>query len=277
MQNYLDLVRKVYQEGFDRPDRTGTGTRTLLNQTLQFDLTKSFPLVTTKRTYWKGVVEELLWFLRGETNIKSLQEKGVHIWDEWAAPDGELGPVYGSQWRDFNHRDIDQIMESIFLLRTDPFSRRNIVSAWNPEVLPDTGRSPRVNALAGRQALPPCHTLFQLTVDNRNRLHLTLFQRSADLFLGVPFNIASYALLNHMMAKTAGLFPGTLTIHFTDCHLYMNHFEQVKELLKRAPSRFKPRVHVNIPEGKEIWDLTMDNIILDNYFPLGAIKAEVAV
>lgn len=277
MQNYLDLVRKVYQEGFDRPDRTGTGTRTLLNQTLQFDLTESFPLVTTKRTYWKGVVEELLWFLRGETNIKSLQEKGVHIWDEWADDRGELGPVYGKQWRDFDYKGIDQIDSALYLLRTDPFSRRNIVSAWNPGVLPSTDYTPNYNATIGNQALPPCHTLFQLTVDNRNRLHLTLFQRSADLFLGVPFNIASYALLNHMMAKSADLLPGSLTIHFTDCHLYQNHFEQVEELLSRTPSLFKPRVHVNIPEGTEIWDLTMDNIILEDYLPLEAIKAEVAV
>lgn len=277
MQNYLDLVRKVYQEGFDRPDRTGTGTRTLLNQTLQFDLTESFPLVTTKRTYWKGVVEELLWFLRGETNIKSLQEKGVHIWDEWADDRGELGPVYGKQWRDFNGSGIDQIKEAISLLRTDPFSRRNIVSAWNPGVLPSTDYTPNYNATIGNQALPPCHTLFQLTVDNRNRLHLTLFQRSADLFLGVPFNIASYALLNHMMAVSTDLTPGTLTMHFTDCHLYRNHAAQVVELLSRTPSAIKPKVEVRIPEGKEIWDLTMDNIILEDYFPLGAIKAEVAV
>lgn len=277
MQNYLDLVRKVYQEGFDRPDRTGTGTRTLLNQTLQFDLTKSFPLVTTKRTYWKGVVEELLWFLRGETNIRSLQEKGVHIWDEWATDEGDLGPVYGKQWRDFNGSGIDQIKEAISLLRTNPFSRRNIVSAWNPEVLPNTEYSPNQNAAKGLQALPPCHTLFQLTVDNRNQLHLTLFQRSADLFLGVPFNIASYALLNHMMAMTTDLTPGSLTIHFTDCHLYLNHFEQVVELLSRTPSSIKSKVKMNIPEGKEIWDLSMNDIILEDYFPLEAIKAEVAV
>lgn len=275
MKNYIDLCYDILAHGIDiGTDRTGTGTRSVYGKAMKFDLRDGFPLVTVKRTYWKGVVEELLWFLRGETNIKSLQERNVHIWDEWATEEGELGPVYGSQWRDYE--GIDQIAECVNLLKTEPYSRRNLVSAWNPPLLPTPKLSPKENARVGLQALPPCHTMFQVNVDGEGFLHLQMYQRSADVFLGVPFNIASYSLLLMMLAHHTGHEPGVFTWFGGDCHLYKNHLEQTKEMLNRMPKP-RPTVRLNYPKETNLWDVKFDDIELVGYESHPAIKGEVAV
>jgi thymidylate synthase len=264
MQNYLDLMRRILEEGADRPDRTGTGTRSLFGQQLRFDLSEGFPLVTTKKLHVRSIIYELLWFLRGETNVRWLQERGVTIWNEWADADGELGPVYGGQWRSWptaGGETIDQIAEVQRQIREQPESRRLIVSAWNVGQLDE-------------MALPPCHLLFQFYVAN-GRLSCQMYQRSADYFLGVPFNIASYALLTIMMAAATGLRPGEFVHVFGDVHLYHNHFEQARTQLARQP-RPLPRLELRATRH-DVRDFQYDDFELVGYDPHPAIKAPVAV
>jgi thymidylate synthase len=264
MQTYLDLLREVRERGVERGDRTGTGTLSLFGYQMRFDLARGFPLLTTKKLHFKSIVHELLWFLKGDTNIAYLKANGVSIWDEWADANGDLGPVYGAQWRSWPARDggaIDQIADVEGALKTDPSSRRHIVSAWNPADLP-------------RMALAPCHCLFQFYVAE-GRLSCQLYQRSADVFLGVPFNIASYALLTMMMAQSTGLKAGDFVHTFGDVHLYLNHIEQADEQLKREP-RLLPTVAQN-PAVCSIFDFAYDDFTLSGYQPHPAIKAPVAV
>ena len=264
MQQYLDLLRDILDNGTDRPDRTGTGTRSVFGRQARFDLAAGFPLLTTKKLHLKSIVYELLWFLRGETNVRWLQERGVKIWDEWADENGDLGPVYGSQWRswpDGHGGTIDQIANVVHSIRTKPDSRRHIVTAWNPAEVDD-------------MALPPCHCLFQFYVAD-GKLSCQLYQRSADLFLGVPFNIASYALLTHMMAQVTGLAPGEFVHSFGDLHLYHNHFEQARLQLTRTPKPL-PQLAIN-PDRHDIFDFAFEDFTISGYDPDPHIKAEVAV
>ena len=264
MKQYLDLLRLVHDQGVPRSDRTGVGTVGIFGHQLRFDLADGFPLLTTKKVHAKAVIHELLWFLSGSTNIRYLQENGVRIWDEWADETGELGPVYGKQWRSWaapDGRGIDQIARLLHGLRSDPFSRRHIVSAWNPADVDD-------------MALPPCHCLFQFHVAE-GRLSCQLYQRSADIFLGVPFNIASYALLTQMIAQVTGYTPGDFIHSFGDTHLYSNHFEQAERQLQRAPLPL-PRIHIN-PDVRSLFDFVYDDFRVEGYQPHPAIKAEVAV
>ena len=264
MKQYLDLLQRIVNEGTRKEDRTGTGTLSVFGHQMRFNLEEGFPLLTTKKLHLKSIIHELLWFLKGDTNVKYLQENGVRIWNEWADENGELGPVYGHQWRswpDYNGGHIDQIQDIVNALKNNPNSRRMIVSAWNV-------------AAVDQMALPPCHCLFQFYVAN-GKLSLQLYQRSADTFLGVPFNIASYALLTMMMAQVSGLKPGDF-IHTTgDTHLYLNHLEQAKEQLKRTP-RTLPRMVIN-PNVTSIFDFKYDDFTLEGYDPLPHIKAEVSV
>ncbi|MBO4466311.1 MAG: thymidylate synthase [Bacteroidales bacterium] len=265
MQQYLDLLNKIMNEGAVKTDRTGTGTKSIFGYQMRFDLSKGFPLLTTKKVFTRGIIEELLWFLAGDTNKKHLQEKNVHIWDEWGDDEtGELGPVYGHQWRAWDTYDgghIDQIANVVDLIKNHPDSRRILVNAWNV-------------AQVDQMALPPCHCLFQFYVAD-GKLSCQLYQRSADVFLGVPFNIASYALLTMMLAQVCGLEPGEF-IHTTgDTHLYLNHIDQVKEQLSRTP-RALPTMHLN-PEVKDIFAFKAEDFTLEGYDPWPAIKAPVAV
>ena len=264
MRAYLDLLQTILDTGTDRPDRTGTGTRGIFGHQLRFDLAQGFPMVTTKSVHFKSVVHELLWFLQGSTNVKYLQDNGVRIWNEWASDEGELGPIYGYQWRSWPAPDgqhIDQIANLLRDLRRDPYSRRLIVSAWNVADIP-------------RMALAPCHTMFQFYVAN-NRLSCQLYQRSADVFLGVPFNIASYALLTHMIAQACELGVGDFVHTFGDVHIYHNHFDQVREQLGRQP-RALPTLRLN-HEVIDLFAFRYDDIALEGYDPAPAIKAPVAV
>ncbi len=264
MRIYLDLLQRILDEGERREDRTGTGTLGLFGAQLRFDLAQGFPLLTTKKVHFRSVLQELLWFLRGETNVRSLQEAGVSIWDEWADERGELGPVYGKQWRAWEGADgrtIDQIAEVLRLIREDPASRRMIVSAWNVADVP-------------RMALPPCHLLFQFHV-GRGRLSCQLYQRSADVFLGVPFNIASYALLTCMMAQVTGLAPGDFVHTFGDVHLYLNHVEQARTQLARAPKAL-PRLALD-PSVTDLLAFREEHVRLLGYEPHPRIAAPVAV
>jgi thymidylate synthase len=264
MRQYLDLLRHVLETGVDRPDRTGTGTRSVFGYQMRFDLGQGFPLVTTKKLHVKSIIYELLWFLRGETNVRWLQERGVRIWDEWADEHGDLGPVYGSQWRswpDGRGGSIDQISKLVDGLRFKPESRRHIVTAWNPAEVDD-------------MALPPCHCLFQFYVAD-GRLSCQLYQRSADVFLGVPFNIASYALLTHMVAQVAGLDVGEFVHSFGDVHLYANHFEQAHTQLAREP-RALPTLALNHARTS-IFEFAFEDIAISGYEPHPAIRAEVSV
>ena len=264
MKQYLDLLRHIRAHGVMKEDRTGTGTQSVFAYQMRFDLSKGFPLLTTKKVHWKAIVYELLWFISGNTNVKYLQDHGVTIWDEWADADGNLGPVYGHQWRSWsapNGRAIDQLSIVINTIKQNPDSRRMLVTAWNP-------------AEIDQMALPPCHCLFQFYVAD-GKLSCQLYQRSADVFLGVPFNIASYALLTIMIAQVCNLQPGEF-IHTTgDTHIYRNHFEQVATQLSREPRQL-PRVWLN-PEVKSIFDFKYEDIILEGYDPWPAIKAPVAV
>jgi thymidylate synthase len=263
-QAYLDLLAEVLAHGARKSDRTGTGTLSVFGRQLRFGLADSFPLLTTKKLHTKSILYELLWFLRGDTNIKWLQERGVTIWDEWADENGSLGPVYGYQWRHWRTPgggEIDQISKVIESLRKKPDSRRHIVSAWNP-------------ADVDRMALPPCHLLFQFYVAN-GRLSCQMYQRSADLFLGVPFNIASYAALTLMVAQVTGHKPGEFILTLGDAHLYLNHLDQAKEQLTRTPRPF-PRMKLN-PAVKELLDFRYEDFTLEAYDPLPAIKAPIAV
>lgn len=264
MRPYLDLLQRLLDEGCPKPDRTGTGTRSLFGHQMRFDLADGFPLVTTKKVHLKSVIHELLWFLRGETNVRYLREHHVRIWDEWADADGELGPVYGHQWRSWSAPDgttIDQIAESLRQIRETPHSRRILVSAWNVADLP-------------KMALAPCHALFQFHVAD-GRLSCQLYQRSADIFLGVPFNIASYALLTAMMAQVTGLAPGEFIHTFGDVHLYDNHQAQARLQLSRDP-RPLPRLVLN-PEVRSLFDFHAEDIRVEGYDPHPAISAPVAV
>jgi thymidylate synthase len=277
MQTYLDLLQHILDHGTRKSDRTGTGTVSLFGHQMRFDLAEGFPAVTTKKLHLKSIIHELLWFLRGDTNIRYLKEHGVRIWDEWATEEGELGPVYGAQWRNWvapDGRRIDQMAQLLQDLRARPDSRRHIVSAWNPALLPDESRSPRENAARGLQALPPCHTMFQFHVAH-GRLSCQLYQRSADVFLGVPFNIASYALLTMMIAQVVGLEPGDFVHTFGDVHIYLNHLEQVQTQLAREPFPL-PRMQIN-SEVKDLFDFRYEDFELVGYQCHPAIRAPIAV
>ncbi|MCU7553006.1 thymidylate synthase [Alteromonas sp. ASW11-19] len=277
MKEYLQLMQHVRDNGVKKEDRTGTGTLSVFGYQMRFDLAAGFPLVTTKKCHLKSIIHELLWFLKGDTNIAYLKEHGVSIWDEWATEDGELGPVYGHQWRSWDAGDgsvVDQIAEVIQQIKTNPDSRRLLVSAWNPSVLPDADDSPKQNAANGKQALPPCHTLFQFYVLN-GKLSCQLYQRSGDIFLGVPFNIASYALLTLMVAQVCDLEPGEFIHTLGDAHLYLNHLEQVNTQLAREPFP-RPTMKLN-PEVRDIFGFTYDDFTLEGYQSHPPIKAPVAV
>ena len=274
MQQYLDLVRRALDEGAVKGDRTGTGTRSVFGHQMRFDLSKGFPLVTTKKIHLKSVIHELLWFIKGDTNIEYLTANGVRIWNEWADENGDLGPVYGHQWRNWNSDGIDQITEVIETLKTNPNSRRMLVSAWNPSVLPDTSKSFGENVANNKAALPPCHAFFQFYVSN-GKLSCQLYQRSADIFLGVPFNIASYALLTMMMAQVCGYEAGEFIHTFGDAHIYSNHIEQLETQLSRE-LRPLPKMTLN-PEITDIFDFTFDDFTLEGYDPHPHIKGAVAV
>ena len=277
MKEYLALMRHVRDTGVKKEDRTGTGTLSVFGYQMRFNLQEGFPLVTTKKCHLKSIIHELLWFLKGETNIAYLKEHGVSIWDEWATEEGELGPVYGHQWRSWDRGDgtsVDQIAEVVEQIKSNPDSRRLIVSGWNPAVLPDTNYSPKENAAMGKQALPPCHTLFQFYVLD-GKLSCQLYQRSGDIFLGVPFNIASYALLTMMMAQVCDLEPGDFIHTLGDAHLYSNHLEQVELQLSREPFE-RPTMEIN-PEVKDIFGFSFDDFTLKNYQSHPHIKAPVAI
>ena len=264
MKQYLDLLDRILTEGHKKTDRTGTGTLSVFGNQMRFNLEDGFPLLTTKKLHLKSIIYELLWFLRGDTNVRWLQEHGVIIWNEWADENGELGPVYGHQWRswpDYNGGTIDQIQNVIDLIKNHPDSRRMMVSAWNP-------------AEVEQMALPPCHCLFQFYVAD-DRLSLQLYQRSADTFLGVPFNIASYALLLQMMAQVTGLKPGEFVHTTGDTHLYLNHLEQARLQLTRTP-RPLPTMKIN-PDVKNLFDFKYEDFELEGYNPYDHIKAEVSV
>ncbi|MER2494131.1 thymidylate synthase [Catenovulum sediminis] len=277
MKQYLDLMQHVLDKGTTKTDRTGTGTISVFGHQMRFDLSEGFPLVTTKKCHLRSIIHELLWFIAGDTNIKYLNDNGVKIWDAWATPEGELGPVYGAQWRSWPTPDgtqIDQLAEVINQIKNTPDSRRLIVSAWNPAVLPDTSISPDANAAQGKQALPPCHTLFQFYVAD-GKLSCQLYQRSADIFLGVPFNIASYALLTMMVAQVCELQPGDFVHTLGDAHLYLNHLEQTKLQLSRTPRKL-PTMKIN-PAVKSIFDFKFDDFELEGYDPHPHIKAPISV
>lgn len=274
MKQYLELVKHVKENGVFKEDRTGTGTKSVFGYQMRFDLSQGFPMVTTKKLHLKSIIHELLWFLKGETNIAYLKENNVKIWDAWADENGDLGPVYGHQWRSWNSEDIDQIAELIETLKTNPDSRRMLVSAWNPSVLPDTSVSFAENVANNKAALPPCHAFFQFYVAN-GKLSCQLYQRSADIFLGVPFNIASYALLTMMIAQVVGLEVGDFIHTFGDAHIYTNHFEQIETQLSREP-RSLPVMKIN-PEITSIFDFTYEDFTLEGYEPHPLIKGAVSV
>jgi len=264
VKKYLELCRHVLENGAEKDDRTGTGTISTFGYQMRFDLSEGFPLITTKKLHLKSIIHELLWFLKGDTNVKYLQENGVRIWNEWADENGDLGPIYGYQWRSWTAADgrtIDQISEVIEQIKNNPNSRRLIVNAWNVGDL-------------DKMALPPCHTFFQFYVAN-GKLSCQLYQRSADLFLGVPFNIASYALLTMMVAQVTGLKPGEFVHTFGDVHIYKNHIEQVKLQLTREP-RPLPKMKIN-PNVKSIFDFKYEDFVLEGYDPHPHIKGEVSV
>ena len=274
MQQYLDLVRRARNDGAVKGDRTGTGTRSVFGHQMRFDLSEGFPLITTKKIHLKSVIHELLWFIKGDTNTAYLTENGVRIWNEWADENGDLGPVYGHQWRNWNSENIDQLKLVIETLKTNPNSRRMLVSAWNPSVLPDTSKSFSENVANGKAALPPCHAFFQFYVAD-GKLSCQLYQRSADIFLGVPFNIASYALLTEMMAQVCGFEAGEFIHTLGDAHIYTNHFDQVELQLSRDPKPL-PTLKLN-PNISDLFDFKYEDIEVLNYDPHPGIKGAVAV
>ena len=274
MKQYLDLVQHVMDNGVSKNDRTGTGTKSIFGYQMRFNLQDGFPLVTTKKLHLKSIIHELLWFLKGDTNIKYLQDNGVKIWDGWADKNGDLGPVYGSQWRNWNNDNIDQISNLMEMIKKNPKSRRMIVSAWNPSVLPDTSISFDENIKNGKAALPPCHAFFQFYVAN-GKLSCQLYQRSADIFLGVPFNIASYSLFTHMVAHVCKLKVGDFIHTFGDAHIYTNHFDQVKLQLSRKPNKLPSLKIKRIV--KDIFDFKYDDFEILNYNPHPHIKGVVSI
>ncbi|HBI40402.1 MAG TPA: thymidylate synthase [Tenacibaculum sp.] len=274
MKQYLDLVKHVLESGNEKGDRTGTGTKSVFGYQMRFDLEKGFPMVTTKKLHLKSIIYELLWFIKGDTNIHYLQKNGVRIWNEWADENGDLGPVYGHQWRNWNSDEIDQLKEVIATLKTNSNSRRMLVSAWNPSVLPDTSKSFSENVANGKAALPPCHAFFQFYVAD-GKLSCQLYQRSADIFLGVPFNIASYALLTMMVAQVCGYAPGEFVHTFGDAHIYNNHVEQLELQLSRTPKKL-PTIKMN-PKIKDIEAFTFEDFELVDYDPHPHIKGKVAI
>jgi thymidylate synthase len=274
MQQYLDLVRRARNDGAVKGDRTRTGTRSVFGHQMRFDLSEGFPLVTTKKIHLKSVIHELLWFIKGDTNTDYLTENGVRIWNEWADENGDLGPVYGHQWRNWNSENVDQLKQVIETLKTNPNSRRMLISAWNPSVLPDTSKSFSENVANGKAALPPCHAFFQFYVAD-GKLSCQLYQRSADIFLGVPFNIASYALLTEMMAQVCGFEAGEFIHTLGDAHIYTNHFDQVELQLSRAPKPL-PTLKLN-PNISDLFDFKYEDIEVLNYDPYPGIKGAVAV
>ena len=277
MKQYLDLLRHVKEHGTFKSDRTGTGTYSVFGYQMRFDLSEGFPLVTTKKCHVRSIIHELLWFLKGDTNIGYLKENGVRIWDEWATNTGDLGPVYGKQWRSWegaNGESVDQIQWLLDEIKNNPDSRRLVISAWNPSVLPDVKYSPKQNAEIGKQALPPCHCLFQFYVLD-GKLSCQLYQRSADIFLGVPFNIASYALFTMMVAQVCDLELGDFVHSFGDAHLYSNHLEQAEEQLSREPFPL-PQMKLN-PAVDNLFDFAIDDFELVSYQAHAHIKATVSV
>ena len=284
MKQYHDLVKHVLENGTQKGDRTGTGTKSVFGYQMRFDLSDGFPMVTTKKLHLKSIVHELLWFLKGDTNISYLKENGVKIWDDWANENGDLGPVYGHQWRNWNSEDLDQITELIETLKTNPNSRRMLISAWNPSVLPDTNKTFAENIENGKVALPPCHAFFQFYVspptpeagaNAKAKLSCQLYQRSADIFLGVPFNIASYALFTMMVAQVCQLDLGEFIHTFGDAHIYNNHIEQLELQLSREPKPL-PKMVLN-PNVNNIFNFKFEDFTLENYDPHPHIKGAVAV
>ena len=274
MQQYHDLIRHIQKNGIEKTDRTGTGTKSVFGYQMRFDLSKGFPLLTTKKIHIKSVVHELLWFLKGDTNIEYLKKNGVRIWNEWADENGNLGPVYGHQWRNWNSEGIDQIKNMIEEIKINPESRRIIVSAWNPSVLPNISYSFSKNVANNKAALPPCHTFFQCYIAD-GKLSIQLYQRSADVFLGVPFNIASYALLTLMLAQVTGYMPGEFVHTFGDAHIYSNHRKQIDEQLLRKPKKLS-KINLN-PKIKNLLDFSYDDIKIVGYDPYPLIKGIVSV
>ncbi|MBT3443197.1 MAG: thymidylate synthase [Flavobacteriaceae bacterium] len=274
MKQYLDLVKHVLNQGNEKSDRTGTGTKSVFGYQMRFNLSDGFPMVTTKKLHLKSIIYELLWFLKGDTNIEYLKKNGIKIWDEWANKNGDLGPVYGHQWRNWNSDGIDQVKEVIETLKKNPDSRRMLITAWNPGVLPDTNKSFEENVKQGKVALPPCHALFQFYVHD-NKLSCQLYQRSADIFLGVPFNIASYALLTEMVAHVCGYKAGDFIHTFGDAHIYNNHIEQLDLQLSRNP-RTLPKLKIN-KKITNILDFNFSDFEILNYDPHPHIKGKVAV
>ncbi|URC15309.1 thymidylate synthase [Paraglaciecola Antarctic GD virus 1] len=277
MKQYLELMQHVMDNGVKKEDRTGTGTISVFGYQMRFDLSEGFPLVTTKKCHIRSIIHELLWFLKGETNIAYLKRNSVKIWDEWANDEGELGPIYGKQWRSWEGRNgevIDQITEVINQIKENPDSRRLIVSAWNPADLPDPKYSPKENASRGKQALPPCHTMFQFYVID-GKLSCQLYQRSADIFLGVPFNIASYAMLTMMIAQVCNLKLGDFIHTLGDAHLYLNHLDQAKLQLSREPCKL-PRMHI-FADVKDIFEFTDEDFVITGYNHHEIIKAPISI
>lgn len=274
---YLDLLRDILENGVQKTDRTGTGTLSVFGRSYRHDLSKGFPLLTTKKLHVRSILHELLWFLRGDTNVAYLKENGVSIWDEWATTEGELGPVYGAQWRNWkgdNGQIIDQVAVLIDSIKANPNSRRHIINAWNVAYLPDEGKSPVQNAREGKMALPPCHVMYQFWVAN-GKLSCMLTQRSADCFLGVPFNTASVAFLTHMVAHQCDLEPGEIVHSFGDLHLYSNHVEQARLQLSREPRPLPKLVFNRKPDT--IFDYTYDDVSIIQYDPHPHIRADIAI
>ena len=274
MKQYLGLIEHVVKNGVEKSDRTGTGTKSVFGYQMRFDLSEGFPMVTTKKLHTKSIIYELLWFLNGDTNIDYLKNNGVKIWDDWADENGDLGPVYGFQWRNWNNDNIDQISELIQTIKTNPDSRRMLISAWNPSVLPDTSKSFSENVSNGKAALPPCHAFFQFYVSN-NKLSCQLYQRSADIFLGVPFNIASYALLTHMIAHVCNLDVGDFVHTFGDAHIYNNHMDLIYLQLSREPRKL-PTLKIK-RKVESIFDFKFEDFEIINYNPHPHIKGLVSV
>ena len=274
MKQYLDLVKHVLENGNQKGDRTGTGTKSVFGYQMRFDLAEGFPMITTKKLHLKSIIHELLWFLKGDTNIKYLKDNGVRIWDPWADENGDLGPIYGSQWRNWNGEEIDQIKDLIHELKTNPNSRRMLVSAWNPSVMPDTTISFAANVANNKAALPPCHAFFQFYIAE-GKLSCQLYQRSADIFLGVPFNITSYALLTMMIAQVCNLQLGEFIHTFGDAHIYNNHFDQLELQMSRKPKPL-PKMTLN-PAIKDIFEFTYEDFTLEGYEPHDLIKGNIAV